>query len=202
MLKKEYLKNKPTCKVTFTLPAEAINGVSEVQVLGDFNNWNHEQGVKMKSVKAGFETTLELAAGRYYEFRYLLDGNIWANDPAADDYHATPYGVYNSVVKIDEVATSAATPAAKAPVAKTTAKATAPKATETKAVAAKTPAAKTTAPKATETKAVAAKTPAAKTTAPKATETKAVAAKAPAAKVTAPAKKTTAKAAPKTTKKG
>ncbi|MDZ4682326.1 MAG: hypothetical protein SH848_22195 [Saprospiraceae bacterium] len=174
MLKKEYLKNKPTCKVTFTLPAEAINGVSEVQVLGDFNNWNHEQGVKMKSVKAGFETTLELAAGRYYEFRYLLDGNIWANDPAADDYHATPYGVYNSVVKIDEVATTSATPAAKAPVAKTAA----PKATETKTVAAKTPA-------------------------PKATETKAVAAKAPAAeKTTAPAKKTTAKAAPKTTKKG
>ncbi|MFM9949968.1 MAG: isoamylase early set domain-containing protein [Saprospiraceae bacterium] len=162
MLKKEYLKNKPTCKVTFTLPAEAINGVSEVQVLGDFNNWNHEQGVKMKSVKAGFETTLELAAGRYYEFRYLLDGNIWANDPAADDYHATPYGVYNSVVKIDEVATTTATPAAKAPVAKV-AKATAPKATETKAVAAKAPAAE---------------------------------------KTTAPAKKTTAKAAPKTTKKG
>jgi len=214
MLKKEYLKNKPTCKVTFTLPAEAINGVSEVQVLGDFNNWNHEQGVKMKSVKAGFETTLELAAGRYYEFRYLLDGNVWANDPAADDYHATPYGVYNSVVKIDEVAATTAKPAAaKAPVAKATApkvaetkavaaktpaaKATAPKATETKAVAAKTPAAKATAPKATETK-----TPAAKATAPKATETKAVAAKAPAAeKTTAPAKKTTAKAAPKTTKK-
>ena len=150
MLKKEYLKNKPTCKVTFTLPAEAINGVSEVQVLGDFNNWNHEQGVKMKSVKAGFETTLELAAGRYYEFRYLLDGNIWANDPAADDYHATPYGVYNSVVKIDEVATTTATPAAKAPVAK----ATAPKETETKVVAAKAPAAeKTPAPAKTTAKA-------------------------------------------------
>lgn len=184
MLKKEYLKNKPTCKVTFTLPAEAINGVSEVQVLGDFNNWNHEQGVKMKSGKAGFETTLELAAGRYYEFRYLLDGNIWANDPAADDYHATPYGVYNSVVKLEAVAE---TPAAKT---------TAPKATETKAVAAKT-----TAPKATETKAVAAKTPAAKTAAPKATTTKAVAAKAPAAEKTPAPAKTTAKAAPKTTKK-
>lgn len=197
MLKKEYLKNKPTCKVTFTLPAEAINGVSEVRVLGDFNNWNHEQGVKMKSGKAGFETTLELAAGRYYEFRYLLDGNIWANDPAADDYHATPYGVYNSVVKIDAVAAAAAEPATKAPAVKTTAKTTAPKATETKAVAAKTPAVKTTAPKVTETKAVAAKTPAAKTTTPKA-----VTAKAPAAeKTAAPAKKTTAKAAPKTTKK-
>ena len=194
MLKKEYLKNKPTCKVTFTLPAEAINGVSEVQVLGDFNNWNHEQGVKMKSGKAGFETTLELAAGRYYEFRYLLDGNIWANDPAADDYHATPYGVYNSVVKLEAVVE---TPAVKAPAAKTAA----PKATETKAVAAKTPAAKTTAPKAIETKGVAAKTPAAKTTAPKATTTKAVAAKAPAAEKTPAPAKTTAKAAPKTTKK-
>lgn len=177
MLKKEYLKNKPTCKVTFTLPAETIQGVSEVQVLGDFNNWNHEQGVKMKSVKAGFETTLELAAGRYYEFRYLLDGNIWTNDPAADDYHATPFGVFNSVVKIEEVSVVQ-------PVAKTAAP-------------------KTTAPKATETKAVAAKTPAAKTTAPKAPAAKTVAAKAPAAEKTPAPAKTTAKAAPKakTTKK-
>jgi len=176
MLKKEYLKNKSTCKVTFTLPAEVIEGVSEVQVLGDFNNWNHEQGVKMKSVKAGFETTLELAGGRFYEFRYLLDGNTWANDPAADDYHVTPFGVYNSVVKIEEPTTTA-----KAPAAKTTA----PKTTETKAAATKTPAAETTV----------------KTTAPKTVTTKAVVAKAPAAeKKVAPAK-TTAKTAPKTTKK-
>ncbi len=188
MLKKEYLKNKATCKVTFSLPAEIIEGVSEVHVLGDFNNWNREDGVKMKSAKKGFETTLELAAGRYYEFRYLLDGNNWANDPAADDYHPTPFGDYNSVVKIEAaVAAVAAAPAAKA---------AAPKATAKKAEAAKTPAAKATAPKATTAKKAAEKTPVAKTTAPKAAATKAPAA----AKATTPAKPA-AKAAPKKTKK-
>lgn len=185
MLKKEYLKNKATCKVTFSLPAEIIEGVSEVHVLGDFNNWNREDGVKMKSAKKGFETTLELAAGRYYEFRYLLDGNNWANDPAADDYHPTPFGDYNSVVKIE--AAVAAAPAAKA---------AAPKATAKKTEAAKTPAAKATAPKATTAKKAAEKTPVAKTTAPKAAATKAPAA----AKATTPAKPA-AKAAPKKTKK-
>lgn len=194
MLKKEYLKNKPSCKVTFSLPAETIEGVSEVQILGDFNNWNREQGIKMKSAKAGFETTLELAAGRYYEFRYLLDGNIWTNDPAADDYHATPFGVYNSVVKVEEVV--AAKPAAKAPVAKT--------------AAVKTPAAETTAKtaapkKATTTKTTTAKAPTAettvKTTAPKTATAKVAAVKAPAAEKTAAPAKPTAKAAPKKTKK-
>ena len=37
MLKKQYLKGKPICKVTFTLPKEAAEGTQEVKILGDFN---------------------------------------------------------------------------------------------------------------------------------------------------------------------
>ena len=29
-----------TTKIAFTLPAEAVEGASEVILLGDFNNWN------------------------------------------------------------------------------------------------------------------------------------------------------------------
>lgn len=183
MLKKEYLKNKSTCKVTFTLPTEAIQGVSEVQLLGDFNNWNIAQGTKMKNSKTGFEATLELAAGRYYEFRYLLDGNIWTNDPAADAYHATPFGAHNSVVKVEEVIET------KAPIAKATTKTAAPKAATTKTTAVKAPVAKTTTAKTAAPKATAAaKAPVAKAAA-KTTETKAPAAKPVAAKKAATPKK-------------
>ncbi|MBX2875956.1 MAG: 50S ribosomal protein L27 [Saprospiraceae bacterium] len=144
MLKKQYLKNKPTCKVTFSLPKEAVNGGSEVRVLGEFNNWTWEQGVPMKAAKAEYKASVELDAGRQYEFRYLIDGTTWVNDWAADAYLATPYGVENCVVALEEVMVTAA-PKKAAPKKKATpvaAKAPAKKA------ATKKPATKKVAPKA------------------------------------------------------
>jgi len=146
MLKKQYLKNKPTCKVTFSLPKEAVNGAKEVRILGEFNNWTWEQGVPMKANKAEYKASVELTAGRQYQFRYLVDGSTWVNDWAADAYLATPYGVENSVVALEAVVI--------APTAKKVApkKKTAPakaKVAATKAPAKKTVAKKTTAKKAT-----------------------------------------------------
>ena len=98
MLKKEYLKNKPTCKVTFSLPKEAVNGGSEVRLLGEFNNWTWDQGIPMKSSKSDYQAVVELSAGRQYQFRYLIDGAAWVNDWQADAYLPTPFGVENSVI--------------------------------------------------------------------------------------------------------
>ena len=39
-IKKQFLKSKPVCKVTFALDADGINGAEKVAILGDFNNWN------------------------------------------------------------------------------------------------------------------------------------------------------------------
>ena len=148
MLKKQYLKNKPTCKVTFSLPKEAVNGGTEVRVLGEFNNWTWEQGVPMKATKAEYKASVELDAGRQYEFRYLVDGTTWVNDWAADAYLATPYGVENSVVALEEVVLAPATKktapkkkatsaAAKAPAKKVAPKKAAPKKKAPKAAAKK-----------------------------------------------------------------
>jgi hypothetical protein len=43
-------------------------------------------------------TTLELEAGREYQYRYLLNGNEWHNDWHADRYVSNAYGGDNSVV--------------------------------------------------------------------------------------------------------
>lgn len=99
MIKKQFVKSKPVCKVTFTLPKEAVENVNEVAVLGEFNNWDVENAVSMKKQKDGsFKTTVELETGKEYAFRYLLDGEKWENDNAADKYVATPFGTENSVV--------------------------------------------------------------------------------------------------------
>jgi predicted flap endonuclease-1-like 5' DNA nuclease len=102
MLKKAFSKTKPVCKVTFSLPVEAVQGGKEVRILGDFNDWSWENGYKMKASKAEFSTEVELEAGKEYQFRYLIDNHIWENDWKADKYVAAPFGVFNSVISLVE----------------------------------------------------------------------------------------------------
>lgn len=135
MLKKQYLKSKPICKVTFSLPKEAAEGATEVKLLGEFNNWSWEEGVLMKASKSDYKATVELEAGRAYQFRYMIDKTIWENDYSADGYIPSPYlGIDNSVVVVDSapvVEKKPATPVKKAAAPKK--KATAKKATAKKA---------------------------------------------------------------------
>ena len=79
---KQYLKSKPVCKVTFSVPAESA---SEVKVVGTFNKWNAEE-TPLKKLKNGtFKGTVNLDADQSYEFRYLVDG-LYTNDEQADSY--------------------------------------------------------------------------------------------------------------------
>jgi 1,4-alpha-glucan branching enzyme len=97
MLKKQILKSKPVCKVTFTLP-EAIKAET-AYLVGDFNNWD-EKSTPMKMVKKSgqFSITLDLETGREYQFRYLVNGTEWHNDWHADKYVPNPFSGDNSVV--------------------------------------------------------------------------------------------------------
>lgn len=100
-LQKKYLKSKPVCKITFTLPREAAASASNVCLVGDFNNWK-EHATPLKKLKNGaFKITLDLPCGKEYQYRYLVDSTIWLNDWAADKYVPSPYGVDNSVVRVE-----------------------------------------------------------------------------------------------------
>jgi 1,4-alpha-glucan branching enzyme len=99
-MQKKYLKNRRSCKVTFTLPKEAANGVKKVTVVGEFNNWN-QNAAPLKKLRTGsFATTLELPCGKEYRFKYLIDGLRWENDWHADTYVQNPYGGDDSVVSV------------------------------------------------------------------------------------------------------
>lgn len=99
MIKKQFLKSKPVCKATFTLPKEAAPEAAEVVLLGEFNNWDFKQAVPMTKLKNGnFKAVVSLESGKKFEFRYLIDGQIWENDWEADQYVSSPFGVDNSVV--------------------------------------------------------------------------------------------------------
>jgi len=99
-IKKEYLKRKDVCKVTFRLPKVAAPGARNVSIVGDFNAWNIYAS-PMKKLKSGdFTITLELKPGKEYQFRYLIDDNRWENDWNADKYVTGPFGSDNSVIYV------------------------------------------------------------------------------------------------------
>jgi predicted flap endonuclease-1-like 5' DNA nuclease len=98
------LKNK---KVTFILPAEIVANASHGLLLGEFNNWEKESGFSLKKGKDGsMKATIELEAGKSYEYRYLLDGGRWENDQTAEQYaHVQGLEVVNCVITIPVVET-------------------------------------------------------------------------------------------------
>ena len=100
-LKKKYLKSKPVCKVSFSLPKDVAETASKVALVGDFNEWDSSANPMKKLKNGSFTSTLDLTSGKEYEFRYLVDGEQWVNDTVADAYVPTVYGdSENSVVAV------------------------------------------------------------------------------------------------------
>ena len=100
-LQKRYLKSRPMSKVTFRLPAAAVPEGSQVNLVGDFNDWDPEL-TPMEQLKSGeYKVTLDLPVDQDYAFRYLINGQRWENDWDADRYAPAGLGTEeNSVVTV------------------------------------------------------------------------------------------------------
>ncbi len=98
-IKKQYLKSKPVCKVTFSIPAAEAKSVA---VVGSFNEWNTKKATKLKKLKNGtFKGTVDLASENSYEFKYLVDGKTYVNDEQADSYSWNDFaGAENGVLSL------------------------------------------------------------------------------------------------------
>ena len=96
-IKKQFLKSKPVCKVTFTVSAEEAKNVA---VVGSFNEWN-AKATPLKKLKNGsFKGTVDLESGSSYEFRYLVDGT-YVNEQEADSFAWNDYaGTENCVLSL------------------------------------------------------------------------------------------------------
>jgi 1,4-alpha-glucan branching enzyme len=97
MLRKSYSKAGRSCRVTFDLPREV--SANTVSLCGEFNAWNASVHPMRCRKNGRFSTTISLQAGQTYRFRYLLDGERWENDWAADGYAPNNFGTEDSVVK-------------------------------------------------------------------------------------------------------
>jgi 1,4-alpha-glucan branching enzyme len=98
-IKKQYLKSKPLCKVTFKVPKEMAGDEKKGCVVGDFNGWDLK-ATPLKPLKTGeLSATITLDVNHEYQFRYLIGKDNWLNDEQADKYVPSIYGdCDNSVV--------------------------------------------------------------------------------------------------------
>ena len=76
-----------TKKVLFSLPPEFVANASEGIILGEFNNWNIEEGIHLQKQEDGsMKAEMVLTAGKTYEYRYLLNDGRWVNDNNAKTF--------------------------------------------------------------------------------------------------------------------
>jgi 1,4-alpha-glucan branching enzyme len=103
-----------TVLATFRLPADV--GATTAHVVGDFNEWSRSAN-PMEADGDGFVAQVPLEPGRRYRFRYLLDGERWENDWAADDYVDNEHGGTDSVLDLTRAQVASAPPLAAEPAA-------------------------------------------------------------------------------------
>lgn len=97
-LKKQYLKGKNECKVTFKIEKDLVNGAKSAALVGSFNGWD-VNATPMKIAKTGeASVTINLETENEYQYKIVLDGINWINDPAADKTTGNEFGELNSVV--------------------------------------------------------------------------------------------------------
>jgi 1,4-alpha-glucan branching enzyme len=96
-MKKDPVANSTKISVTFEAPAEIQ--AESLAVVGEFNAWD-ATAAPMKRRKDGvWAKTLRLDPGSYC-YRFLADGQVWHNDPAADGYQPSGHGEDNCVVSV------------------------------------------------------------------------------------------------------
>ncbi len=96
MPKKTPLKNGSVSKVTFELRAEA----QDVHLAGDFNDWSTSGTPLAKRKDGRFTATMTLPKGKEYRYRYVLDGDRWANDADADRYAPNDHGSEDCIIDL------------------------------------------------------------------------------------------------------
>ncbi len=81
-IKKQFVKTKPVCKVTFSVEAKEADKAS---VIGDFNNWNPEEGALNKLKNGTFKGVFNIDKDASYEFKYVIDGTF-VNETESDSF--------------------------------------------------------------------------------------------------------------------
>ena len=101
MIGTEPLDGTGQVKVTFAVPADDVDG--KVAVVGDFNEWDPTTH-SLSRCEGWLRTTVVVAPGRQYRFRYLAEDGRWFNDPEVGLYEPNGMGDDNSLLDLTPAA--------------------------------------------------------------------------------------------------
>ncbi|MGF1741958.1 isoamylase early set domain-containing protein [Vibrio profundum] len=95
MISKRFFKTKNEVEVTFEVPMNEVS--NSVSIVADFLDW---QPIEMKKVAKSktFKYKTRLPKNSQFEFRYLVDNEMWRNDPQADRYQPNGFGEDNGLL--------------------------------------------------------------------------------------------------------
>lgn len=94
MITKDASRANDKTQVTFALPRDPATETA--CVCGDWDDWQPKH--TMHQENGDWKYILELESGKEYQFRYLVNGEQWLNDPNADKHVPNPFGSENFVV--------------------------------------------------------------------------------------------------------
>src|SRR4051794_3797275 len=89
--------------VEVTFEVDAAVQAERANLCGEFNDWSQTADEMEREADGGFTLTKNLDGGRSYRFRYLLDGERWENDWAADTYVPNEFGGDDSLVDLSGI---------------------------------------------------------------------------------------------------
>ena len=121
-LNKTFSSDGKKCTVVFTVNPQAASGATKVHLVGDFNSWNTTANPMKKGPDGSFTLKKQFETNKEFQFRYVLDGNVWINDWKADKYVRSEFANDDNSV-VDTFVPKAAK-AAKKPAPKSAAKST------------------------------------------------------------------------------
>src|SRR3954447_9187364 len=90
-------------QVEVTFEVDAAVQAERANLCGEFNDWSQTADEMERKADGGFTLTKNLEGGRSYRFRYLLDGERWENDWAADTYVPNEFGGDDSLVDLSGI---------------------------------------------------------------------------------------------------
>ncbi|MEK7137026.1 MAG: isoamylase early set domain-containing protein [Patescibacteria group bacterium] len=88
------LPKKKSVKFSYSAPT-----AKSVAVAASFNNWSATAHPMKKGIKGHWSCSLKLAPGRY-EYRFVLNGSQWMDDPACTERCPNPLGGQNCVLHV------------------------------------------------------------------------------------------------------
>jgi hypothetical protein len=96
MVQKTYYKTKDYCKVKFTT---SFDNAETIEISGLNSDWQNTI-IMSKKKDGSFTCDINLPKDSRHEFKYLVNDNIWLNEPEADSEQQNIFGGTNSVISI------------------------------------------------------------------------------------------------------